>query len=68
MPHLPLRRRLEERSVFLSRPVLVTGGQQAAGIAEGIGEHGELLLRMPDGSVLPVTCGDVSVRGMNGYV
>ena len=65
---LPLRRRLEERSVFLSRPVLVTGGQQAAGIAEGIGEHGELLLRMPDGSVLPVTCGDVSVRGMNGYV
>jgi len=64
----PLRYRLEEVSVQLSRPVRVSGGQQAEGIAEGIGDHGELLLRLEDGSLLPVTCGDVSVRGVNGYV
>ena len=64
----PLRDALEDVCVSLSRPVRVSGGQQAEGIAEGIGDHGELLLRLPDGSVLPVTCGDVSVRGVNGYV
>ena len=64
----PLRRRLEDVCVLLSRPVKVTGGQQAEGVAEGIGEHGELLLRTADGVLLPVTCGDVSVRGVNGYV
>ena len=64
----PLRRRLEICCVSLSRPVRVSGGQQAEGIAEGIGDHGELLLRTPDGDLLPVTCGDVSVRGVNGYV
>ena len=64
----PLRRRLEEMCVLISRPVRVTGGQQAEGIAEGIGDRGELLLRLADGTVLPVVCGDVSVRGVNGYV
>ena len=64
----PLRRRLEDVCILLSRPVKVTGGQNAEGIAEGIGNHGELLLRAGDGSLLSVTCGDVSVRGVNGYV
>ena len=64
----PLRRRLESVCAMISRPVRVSGGQQAEGIAEGIGDHGELLLRTADGSLLPVTCGDVSVRGMDGYV
>lgn len=64
----PLRRRLESACVLISRPVKVSGGQQAEGVAEGIGDHGELLLRTSDGSLLPVTCGDVSVRGVNGYV
>lgn len=64
----PLRSRLEKVCVSLFTPVRVSGGQQAEGIAEGIGSHGELLLRTSDGSLLPVTCGDVSVRGVNGYV
>lgn len=64
----PLRRRLEEVCVLISRPVKVSGGQQAEGLAVGIGDHGELLLRLADGSLFPVTCGDVSVRGVNGYV
>jgi len=64
----PLRRILEDRCVLLSRRVLVSGGQQAEGTAVGIGEAGELLLRLDGGSLLPVTCGDVTVRGVNGYV
>ena len=63
-----IRCRLEERCVMIGKPVLVSGGQQAEGIAEGIGEHGELLVRQPSGSLVSVTCGDVSVRGVNGYV
>lgn len=63
-----LRQRLEKVSALLTQPVRVSGGQQAEGIAEGIGSHGELLIRTTDGSVLPVCCGDVSVRGVNGYV
>lgn len=64
----PLRGELEGRLAMLSQPVRVSGGQQAEGIAEGIGPEGELLLRLEDGTLLPVTCGDVSVRGVNGYV
>ena len=64
----PLRSAIEERLALLSRPVRVSGGQQAEGVAEGIGGEGELLVRLADGTLLPVTCGDVSVRGVNGYV
>ena len=63
-----IRCRLEERCVMIGKPVLVSGGQQAEGIAEGIGEQGELLIRQPSGGLVSVTCGDVSVRGVNGYV
>lgn len=63
-----IRRRLEELCVMIGKPVLVSGGQQAEGIAEGIGPQGELLIRLSSGSLVSVTCGDVSVRGVNGYV
>lgn len=64
----PLRQRLESRSALLSRHVFISGGQEAEGICEGIGKHGELLIRENNGSLLSITCGDVSVRGENGYV
>ncbi|MBR4576384.1 MAG: hypothetical protein IKO25_04205 [Clostridia bacterium] len=56
--------------VHLGCPVQVSGGQSAEGIVTGLGDQGELLLRLKDQSLslLPVTCGDVSVRGVNGYV
>ncbi len=63
---LPLRRKLEEVTL-LSCPVQVSGGQQAEGIAKGIRDPGELLVRLEDDTLLPVTCGDVSVRGVNKY-
>lgn len=38
------------------------------GIAQGINEVGELLVEMPDGKVECVYAGEVSVRGIYGYV
>ncbi len=38
------------------------------GRAEGINEKGELLIELPDGSVRRVYAGEVSVRGLYGYV
>lgn len=59
---------VETCMVHLGCPVQVSGGQSAEGIVTGLGNQGELLLRLEDQSLLPVTCGDVSVRGVNGYV
>lgn len=42
--------------------------QEYSGISEGINEAGELLVRLPDGSVSRVYAGEVSVRGVYGYV
>ena len=38
------------------------------GIARGINASGELLIETPDGKVAEVYAGEVSVRGMYGYV
>lgn len=38
------------------------------GIARGINATGELLVEMPDGSIREVYAGEVSVRGIYGYV
>lgn len=38
------------------------------GVAEGINEHGELLVRKADGVLVKVYAGEVSVRGIYGYV
>lgn len=38
------------------------------GTAEGINEKGELLVRLPDGRINEIYAGEVSVRGIYGYV
>lgn len=38
------------------------------GIARGIKETGELLVELPDGSIREIYAGEVSVRGIYGYV
>jgi len=38
------------------------------GIAEGINDAGELLVRRTDGTVMQVYAGEVSIRGIYGYV
>lgn len=43
-------------------------GNEYCGISEGINSQGELLVRKEDGSVTAVYAGEVSVRGLYGYV
>lgn len=43
-------------------------GNEYSGISEGINEQGELLVRREDGTVEAVYAGEVSVRGVYGYV
>lgn len=43
-------------------------GNEYTGIAEGINADGELLVRMDDGELRTVISGEVSVRGIYGYV
>lgn len=43
-------------------------GREYTGTAEGINEEGELLVRMGDGELRTVISGEVSVRGIYGYV
>lgn len=47
--------------------ILEKGGEYR-GISEGINEAGELLVRKEDGSLVCVYAGEVSVRGIYGYV
>lgn len=43
-------------------------GQEFEGISEGINAAGELMVRRADGSVENILAGEVSVRGIYGYV
>ena len=57
---------LEERIQF--KPTQLSGGQkQRVAIARGIDKDGALLVEI-DGSVTPVMSGEVSIRGVQGYV
>ena len=49
-------------------PVNISGGMELTGVAEGLDETGALLVREDDGTVRRVLSGDVSVRGVMGYV
>ena len=57
------------RLVNIDREVRVLDPQgEYTGIATGINETGELCVVLPDGSVTQVYAGEVSVRGIYGYV
>lgn len=59
----------EERLVNLDRQVLVLAPKgQYQGICRGINSNGELLVEREDGTVTQVMSGEVSVRGVYGYV
>lgn len=55
-------------SVTLGSPVQVIGAECFTGHAEDIGADGALLVRTADGTLRRVLAGDVSVRGVMGYV
>lgn len=52
----------------LNQPVRVLCTEPYEGIALGINDQGELLVRREDGSVTAVNAGEVSVRGLYSYV
>ena len=47
--------------------ILETGNEYKA-YALGINEKGELLVRLEDGTIKQVYAGEVSVRGVYGYI
>ena len=59
----------QELLVNLNAPVRVLEpGNEYSGISRGINEKGELLVEKEDKSVVAVFAGEVSVRGVYGYV
>ena len=63
-----LLKEVSKRCVTLGREIEVSGSVQTRGIAESIGPDGELIVLEADGERKPIFCGDVSVRGVMGYV
>lgn len=62
--------KITERCVTLRKMVIVSGNgrKEIMGIAESIGPDGELIVACEDGHYEKIICGDVSVRGVMGYV
>ncbi len=59
----------ERKSCTLHRSVRVSGGgEEFLGTAVGLDENGALLVKLEDGTIRRVLAGDVSVRGVMGYV
>lgn len=59
----------EARLVNLGRKVQVLAGPNGfTGVARGVDESGCLLVEKEDGAMVPVMSGEVSVRGIYGYV
>lgn len=59
----------EKRMVNCGKEVCVLDPKgEYRGIARGINETGELLVELPDGTIREVYAGEVSVRGIYGYV
>lgn len=64
-----LQKEYNSRLVNCGRQVRVLDpAGEYSGVAEGINERGELLVRTADGGIRQVYAGEVSVRGIYGYV
>ena len=50
------------------REVVTSGELAVSGIAVGINSMGELIIKLKDGDLKVVRAGEVSVRGLYGYV
>ena len=63
-----VRESVRQRCVTLGRTVRVQGAQNFTGVAEDIDADGALVVRCENGRLQRVMAGDVSVRGVMGYV
>lgn len=70
LPGLDWQAEYREACVNLGEPVqiLAPGQPPRAGVAVDLGPQAELIVRFPDGSEEAVNSGEVSVRGLYGYV
>ncbi len=66
--HAALLARYRELSVTLGREVVASGGSDVRGVAVDLNEDGELIVRDAEGVLHELHTGDVSVRGVMGYV
>ncbi len=65
----PLEEAYQARLINLGKEVRVLEpGSSFTGVALGIDEEGQLLVQKPDGSRVSIYAGEVSVRGLYGYV
>lgn len=62
-----VRQRLTANCITIGREVFVSGTNSFRGTARDIGEDGGLIIDT-DGKEISLLCGDVSVRGIHGYV
>ena len=59
----------KEKSAVLGKEVRVTSSTlQLTGTVVDISQEGQLLLKLEDGSIKEIISGEVSVRGLNGYI
>lgn len=64
-----LREEYEEYLVHKDQMIRIINGQDSMeGYALGIGEDGSLTVRLLDETITQIISGEISVRGMNGYV
>ena len=64
-----LKEEYNERLINIGRQVrVIEADREVLGEALGIDEAGELLIRRPDGEIGTICAGEVSVRGIYGYV
>ncbi len=64
-----IRPMYEELSATIGQAVqVIAPAESYTGTARGVDETGALLVERPDGTIERVLCGDVSVRGLMGYV
>ena len=64
-----IRSDYEEMSATIGQPVqVIAPAESYTGVAVGVDDTGALLVRRLDGTLETVLCGDVSVRGLMGYV
>ena len=65
----PMMDRYRQRCITVGQDIcLIRADQVQYGHAEGIDDCGVLLVRFPDGHLEAVNSGEVSVRGMYGYI
>lgn len=64
----PLLKEFRRRCITLGKPVQVRGAEPFDGMAADVDTAGRLLVDTPDGVRRAVNAGEVSVRGLYGYV